>query len=87
MSNFCPDEDGYVPSADNLPYNSCKSYVVLENSHASKHAKVLQSKNKNEVREMASLTKMMTAIVTLELASELKMDIKTTYFKVSKKAS
>ena len=32
---------------------------------------------------MASLTKMMTAIVTLELAQDMRMDLKRTYFKVS----
>lgn len=36
---------------------------------------------------MASLTKMMTAIVTLELAAELRMDIRDTYFKVSQRAA
>lgn len=36
---------------------------------------------------MASLTKMMTAIVVLELANELHLDIRSTYFKVSLKAS
>ena len=50
------------------------------------HTKVLQAKNKDEVREMASLTKMMTAIVSLELAEEMRLDIRTTYFKVSYKA-
>lgn len=82
MRSFQNDDD-YVPSAHNTPYNSCKSYVVVD-SH---HAKVLQSKNKDEIREMASLTKMMTAICTLELAFEMKLDIRSTYFKVSNKAS
>lgn len=36
---------------------------------------------------MASLTKMMTAITTVHLAEEFKLDLKTTYFKVSKNAS
>lgn len=36
---------------------------------------------------MASLTKMMTAIVTLELANEFHLDIRTTHFKVSSRAS
>lgn len=36
---------------------------------------------------MASLTKMMTAIVTLELAESFHMDIRNTYFKVSHKAA
>ena len=80
-SFFCDDE--YVPSASNQPYSSCKSFVVLD-SH---HSKVLQCKNKDEIREMASLTKMMTALVTLELASELRLDIRSTFFKVSQRAS
>ena len=46
-----------------------------------------QSKNKDEVREMASLTKMMTALVSLELAQEMRLDIRSTYFKVSIKAA
>ena len=78
---YCDDE--YVPSATNQPYSSCKAFVIID-SH---HSKVLQSKNKDEVREMASLTKMMTAIVTLELATELRMDIRNTYFKVSQRAA
>jgi len=36
---------------------------------------------------MASLTKMMTAIVSLELAQKLNLDIRSTFFKVSIKAS
>ena len=36
---------------------------------------------------MASLTKMMTAITSIELAQELKLDIYKTYFKVSNRAA
>ena len=36
---------------------------------------------------MASLTKMMTAITSIELAEELKLDIYKTYFKVSNRAA
>lgn len=36
---------------------------------------------------MASLTKMMTAIVTLELAFDWHLDIRNTFFKVSQKAA
>ena len=77
------DDDLYVPSASNHPCVSCKSFVVLD-SH---HSKILQFKNKDEIREMASLTKMMTAIVTLELANEFHLDIRNTHFKVSSRAS
>ena len=36
---------------------------------------------------MASLTKMMTALVVLDLSQDMNLDIKTTYFKVSLRAS
>ena len=36
---------------------------------------------------MASLTKMMTAIVVLELSKEMNLDIRATYFKVSLRAA
>jgi D-alanyl-D-alanine carboxypeptidase len=48
---------------------------------------ILFSKNENEVREMASLTKIMTAIISLQLATELKLDIKSHYFKVSRNSA
>ena len=48
---------------------------------------MLQGKSINEVREMASLTKIMTAITSIELAEELKLHLHKTYFKVSAKAS
>jgi len=48
---------------------------------------VLFSKKADEIREMASLTKMMTALTTISLAKEFKLDLETTYFKVSKNAS
>lgn len=47
----------------------------------------MHEKHADEVREMASLTKMMTAIVTIELCEELKIDMKSTFFKVSERAS
>ena len=37
----------------------------------------------DEVREMASLTKMMTGILAIELATELKLNLHKTWFKVS----
>ena len=49
--------------------------------------RVLFSKRPDEIREMASLTKIVTAIVTIQLAQELKLNINKTYFKVSKFAS
>lgn len=67
----------------NQPYTSCRAYVITD-SH---HNKVLQSKNQDEVREMASLTKIMTTIVVLELAVDLNLDLRNTYFRVSPKAA
>jgi len=49
--------------------------------------KVLYFKGDHEVREIASLTKIMTAIVSLQLAKELNIDILNTYFTVSNNAS
>ena len=76
-------EDDYVPNPKASPFVTCKTYVIRE----AKKAKVMHEKNAEEVREMASLTKMMTAIVTIELCEELKIDMKTTFFKVSERAS
>ena len=75
--------DEYVASADNKPYVSCRSFVVMD----SYHSKILQSKNPDEVREMASLTKMITAYVSIELAKELNYDLQHTFFNVSLKAA
>ena len=72
-------DDEYTPSADNFPYVSCKSYVVID---ADKN-KSLHSKNEDQTREMASLTKIMTALVSIMLAQELNLDLSTTYFTVS----
>jgi len=41
----------------------------------------------HEVKQMASLTKMMTALVVVSLCDELKLDYKTELVKVSRKAS
>ena len=76
-------EDEYVPNANYSPFVSCKTYVIMD----TKKGKLLQHKNADEVREMASLTKMMTAIVTLELVKELNLDLYRTHFKVSEKAA
>ena len=48
-----------------------------------KRNKVLFSKKADETREMASLTKIMTMMVTLKLSKELKIDMKNTWFRVS----
>ena len=54
-------DNEYTPSPDNHPYHSCKSYAIVDASNG----KILFSKAADEVREMASLTKMMTALVSL----------------------
>ena len=76
-------DDDYYPNANNPPFVTCKSYVVID----TKNQKVLHGKSSGEVREMASLTKMMTAITSIELAQELKLDLYKTYFKVSSRAA
>jgi serine-type D-Ala-D-Ala carboxypeptidase (penicillin-binding protein 5/6) len=48
-----------------------------------KKNKVLFSKKADEIREMASLTKIMTTLVSLHLAQELKLNIHKHWFRVS----
>ena len=69
-------DNEYTPSPDNHPYHSCKSYAIVD----ANNGKVLFSKAADEQREMASLTKMMTALVSLMLVKEFEMCAKTTYF-------
>jgi len=80
-TNFIDDD--YVPNPHNYPFVTCQTYVIME----PKKNKLVFSKKADEVREMASLTKIMTCLVSLHLASELKLDINKTWFKVSKKAA
>ena len=54
-------EDDYVPTLFVLPQVSCKTYCILDAGRG----KVLYYKGDQEVREIASLTKIMTAIVSL----------------------
>ena len=49
--------------------------------------KDLYNKGSSEVREIASLTKIMTAYVSLQLAKELHLDLHKTYFTVSENAA
>lgn len=76
-------DEEYTPNAYNTPYITCASYCVINPDKN----RVLFGKKSDEVREMASLTKIMTAIVTMDLASELKLNLKSTWFKVSKQAA
>jgi len=48
-----------------------------------KKHKALFSKKGEEVREMASLTKIMTCLVSIHLAQELKLNMSKTWFRVS----
>jgi D-alanyl-D-alanine carboxypeptidase len=76
-------DDEYTPSPFNYPYVSCQTYVIME---PKKH-KVLYSKKGDEIREMASLTKIMTCLVSIHLAQELKLNLNKTWFRVSNLAA
>lgn len=45
------------------------------------------SKHGDDIREMASLTKIMTMLVTIKLCAELKIEMKDHFFKVSRLAA
>ena len=62
---------------------SCKTYCIIDGLKGGE----LFNKGDREVREIASLTKIMTATVSLQLAKDLDMDIINTYFEVSDNAS
>jgi len=49
--------------------------------------KIIYSKKGEETREMASLTKIMTCIVSLQLCQEFKLNINKTWFRVSQLAA
>lgn len=57
-------EDPYSPSLYVLPIVSCKTYCIMDATKG----KLLWNKNESEPREIASLTKIMTCIVSLNLA-------------------
>jgi serine-type D-Ala-D-Ala carboxypeptidase (penicillin-binding protein 5/6) len=60
-------DDDYVPSLYVLPQVSCKTYCILD----AVKGKGLYSKGDSELREIASLTKIMTAYTSLQLVKEL----------------
>lgn len=60
-----------MPSLYVLPQVSCKAYCILD----AIKGKDLYNKGSSEVREIASLTKIMTAYVSLQLAKELNLDL------------
>ena len=49
--------------------------------------KSLHSKNEDQVREMASLTKIMTALVSIMLVKELDLNMSNTYFTVGRSSA
>jgi len=65
------------------PKVTAKSWAILDAATS----KILCSKNHEEKREMASLTKVMTCLVCLLLIKKLKMDPEKCYVTVSKTAS
>lgn len=54
-------DDDYIPSLYVLPQVSCKTYCILD----AIKGKSLYTKGDSELREMASLTKIMTAYASL----------------------
>lgn len=76
-------DDDYVPSLYVLPQVSCKTYCILDATKG----KDLYNKGSSEVREIASLTKIMTAYVSLQLARDFHLDLHKTFFLVSENAS
>ena len=63
------------------PIISAMSWCIADG----KSGQVLWGKLENEVREMASLTKMMTFLVTLQFLDRLELDQKKIFFKVKLK--
>lgn len=49
--------------------------------------KSLHSKNEDQIREMASLTKIMTALVSIMLVKELDLNMSNTYFTVGRSSA
>ena len=70
---------GYKPVQNVEPEITAKSYIVLDPVKS----RPLKALNDKVSREIASLTKIMTCIVSLKLAEELKLDLNQEYFRVS----
>lgn len=81
--DYIVQDDDYQPSLFVLPQISCKTYCIIDASKG----KSLYHKGDSEVREIASLTKIMTAYVSLQLARELNLDIMKALFNVSENAA
>lgn len=70
-------------SLTTIPKISATSWTVVDKSSGA----VLHSWNSTEIREIASLTKIMTCIVSLQLIKQLEKNWQETFVKVSYKAS
>ena len=66
-----------------LPMTTAKSLVVIDLTSG----RVLAERKAREPRSVASLTKVVTALVTLRLCRQNGLDLSTTYLPVSKRAS
>ncbi len=62
---------------------SCKSYIVYEN----KTGQILAGKNYDTSLEIASITKVMTTWVTLQVLNKLQINCKKILTRVSRKAA
>ena len=65
------------------PSVTAKSWSIVDG----KSGDVLFGKGENEKREMASITKVMTSFVTLQICQRIKLDMRRTMFKVSKSSA
>jgi len=72
-------DEEFLPDAKHPPQVSCHSYVIVE----AKRCMPYFTKHHNEIRQMASLTKIMTCYVAVKLAQDLNLILKTTWFPVS----
>jgi len=67
----------------NIPTITAHTWVILDGQTG----RLIWGKNEHSNREIASITKAMTAYVTFKLIDILKIDPKTTYLSVSEYAS
>ena len=65
------------------PIVSAQSWVVFDTYRTT----ILYGKDENEKRQMASLTKIMTALVTCNTLDDLGLDSRRTFLTVSREAS
>lgn len=65
------------------PMLTCRNWVTID----ADSMEVVYGCRSNEEREMASITKVMTCLLTLEFVNEYRVDVDKTHYLVSKKAS